>query len=138
MKGRLLLDTHAIIWMFSDGALSDAAASAIDEDWSLGRPLLVSPMSAWEIGMLVRKGRIRLPTTPLRWIRAVLETPGVALTDLSVEALVDAPFLPENALRDPVDQILVSTARTADLVLITRDEPILRYGAAGHVRVIAC
>ncbi|MNF14334.1 hypothetical protein D3C80_2165180 [compost metagenome] len=39
---------------------------------------------------------------------------------------------------DPIDRILIATAREYDLTIITRDRAILDYGAAGHVRTLAC
>jgi PIN domain nuclease of toxin-antitoxin system len=134
----LLLDTHAILWMFGGEALSGPATAAIDEVWTSGGALLVSPISTWEIGMLVRKGRIALPIAPMRWVKAMLEAPGVQLAEMSPEVLVDASFLPMCPLRDPADQILVATARATGSALITRDGPILSYAEAGHVQAVAC
>lgn len=39
---------------------------------------------------------------------------------------------------DPIDRILIATAREHDLTIITRDRAILAYGAAGHVKTLAC
>lgn len=138
MSRGLLLDTHALVWAFNQGALSTAARDAIDNAWSDGVPVMISKISAWEIGMLVSRGRLSLPTSPLRWFGGVLDTSGMELADLSPEILIDASFLPNSTMRDPADQILVATARAVDVPIITRDNLILAYAAAGHVRAIAC
>ncbi len=52
--------------------------------------------------------------------------------------LVAASYLPEPLHNDPMDRIIIATAREHDLTVITRDRLILAYGAAGHVRTLAC
>ncbi len=49
-----------------------------------------------------------------------------------------ASFLPGLLHGDAADRILVTMAREHDLTIITRDRAILAYGAAGHVKVLAC
>ena len=46
--------------------------------------------------------------------------------------------LPGAVHGDPMNRILISTARTLDLILVTSDRPILKYGADGNVRTLAC
>jgi PIN domain nuclease of toxin-antitoxin system len=51
----IVLDTHAWIWWRTDPArLSNTAEQAIAEADALG----LSSISVWELGMLVRRGRI--------------------------------------------------------------------------------
>ena len=138
MKRGLLLDTHALVWAFNHGDLSSAALTAIDHLWTDGGQLVISKISAWEIGMLARRGRLSLPASPLRWFNGVLATPGAMLADLTPEILIDASDLPACTMRDPADQILVATARALDLPIMTRDRAILSYASEGHVRAIAC
>ena len=53
----LLLDTHAIIWIGEGEPIERKARRAVEAARSEGG-VLVSPISAWEIGLLVTKGRI--------------------------------------------------------------------------------
>ncbi len=99
--------------------------------------MLVSPMTAWEIGMLVARGRLALSEDPQRWFEALLET-GVELSVMSPAILVASSFLPQSPLRDPVDRIIVATARAQGFRIMTRDRPILDYAVTGHVQAIAC
>jgi PIN domain nuclease of toxin-antitoxin system len=46
--------------------------------------------------------------------------------------------LPGRLHDDPIDRILVATARREGLTLITRDRAILDYAAQGHVRALPC
>lgn len=65
----ILLDTHAALW-FAGGNLSPRVARTI-ELAAAHDELLLSPISAWEIGLLVKKGRVVLDA-PLRdFVRAL-------------------------------------------------------------------
>jgi PIN domain nuclease of toxin-antitoxin system len=67
-------------------------------------------MSAWEIGMLSAKGRLRIPLSPLDWFQRLLRSPGIAVADITISALIASSLLPGFPPRDPVDRILLATA----------------------------
>ncbi|WP_375415156.1 type II toxin-antitoxin system VapC family toxin [uncultured Bradyrhizobium sp.] len=134
----LLLDTHAVIWLFEDKPLAPKAAAAIEAAYRDDTPLLVSSITAWEIGLLVSRNRIGLSATPQRWFARVLATPGMQLAEMSPDILVAASFLPGNPPRDPADRILLATARDLGATLVTRDHAILAYGKSGQVSTLAC
>jgi PIN domain nuclease of toxin-antitoxin system len=133
----VLLDTHALRWLDSGARMTRASIATIDDAAGRGE-LLVSPVSAWEIGLLVRKSRIRLDLEPLPWFERFLRLPGVRLTPLGVAAAILSSFLADPFHGDPADRLLVATARTVPATLITRDARILRYADAGHLRALAC
>ena len=134
----LLLDTHAVIWLFEDMPLAPKALSAIEGAHRDGSPLLVSPITAWEIGQLVSLNRISLSATPYRWFARVLATPGMQLAGISPEIMIASSFLPGKPPRDPADRVLLATARDLGATLVTRDRAILAYGASGQVGTLAC
>lgn len=133
----ILLDTCAILWSVDDDGLSEDARAAIAAAEAEGAPILASPISAWEIGLLVARGRLALPTAPGEWFATFLEQ-GVGLAAMTPQVLVNSSFLPGAELRDPVDRILAATARALGYRLMTRDRALLAYGEAGHVQVLAC
>jgi PIN domain nuclease of toxin-antitoxin system len=133
----LLLDTHALLWLDSGAPMARESIAAIDDAAGRGE-VLVSPVSAWEIGLLVQKGRIRLDLDPLPWFERFLGLPGVRLTPLGVAAAISSSFLREPFHGDPADRLLVATARELAATLITRDTKILSYADAGHLRALAC
>ena len=135
---RLLLDTCAVIWIASDAPLSDSAVQAIDTAADAGEPLMLSPITGWEIGLLVRRGRLALPTEPAAWLDRVMEAPNVLLAELTPHVLLASSFLPAHPPDDPADRIFIATARKHDLTIVTRDRSILDYASAGHVRALAC
>ena len=63
---------------------------------------------------------------------------GITEQLVTTEIFISSCFLPEPLHKDPFDRILIATAREHDLTIITRDRAILAYGAAGHVRTLAC
>jgi PIN domain nuclease of toxin-antitoxin system len=134
----LLLDTHAAVWFFENMPLARAATEAIDAAPRDGTPLLVSPITAWEIGQLASRGRIDLSAAPHRWFRGLLATPGIQLAELAPDILIAASFLPGTPPRDPMDRILIATARELAATLVTRDRAMLAYGESGNVSVLAC
>jgi PIN domain nuclease of toxin-antitoxin system len=133
----LLLDTCAMLFIGNGTGIDDDADIKIGSAAANGR-LFVSPMSAWEIGVGVAKGRLMLPTGPLEFFNRFVERIGARLSSVTPEILVGSSILPGNPHNDPMDRILIATARMLDMILVTRDGPILAYGRAGHVRTLAC
>lgn len=132
----ILLDTCAAIWLANRSRLSDAAIEAAREALS-GDALFVSPITAWEVGMLVSRGRLALAMEPTLWFAQLLEA-GIKLARTSPDILITASFLPQPSLRDPADRIIAATARANGYSLMTRDRPLLDFGAAGHLHVTGC
>lgn len=95
-------------------------------------------MSAWEIGTLISKGRLPTSKRALRWFADFVTEANVAVLDVTTELLLASSFLPPPVHNDPADRILIATAREHGLTIITRDQAILAYGAAGHVKTLAC
>lgn len=134
----LLFDTCAVIWTARDEPLSEMAEDAVNTSHPQGRRLYISPFSAWELGILVSKGRLRLSLPPSDWFEHYLRNGQCHLADLSPQILASASFLPGKPPVDRADQILISTARAMDLTMITRNRAIIDYGQEGWVRILAC
>jgi PIN domain nuclease of toxin-antitoxin system len=133
----LLLDTCAAIFIVTGQGLSAEAEGALSRSQAGEVATFMSPITAWEIGMLTARGRLRLAAPPAQWYRAILAR-GVREADLSAEILTASSDLPSCGLRDPADRILAATARANNYTLVTRDRPLLAYAEAGHIRALAC
>jgi PIN domain nuclease of toxin-antitoxin system len=133
----LLLDTNAAIWLLRDELVS-RALDALEAAAQANVPTFVSPITAWEIGQLVARGRLSLQMMPQRWFQRVLEQPSVRLAEMSPDLLIASSFLPGKPPRDPADRIIAATARDLGAMLITRDRALLAYGGEGHISVLAC
>jgi PIN domain nuclease of toxin-antitoxin system len=137
VSGRpILLDTCAAIWLSNNDEMAADAEASLAAAADSGA-VLVSPITAWEIGLLVSRGRIALSRPPLVWFEQVIDL-GIVLAPMPTNVLVDSSFLPAPAPRDPADRIMAATARAYSYRLMTRDSALLDYGGAGHVEVIAC
>lgn len=124
--------------MAEGASVSQAAVAALDEAAQTGEPVCVSPMSAWEIGLLASKGRLTISVSAQAWFERLLATPGVQLTELSVRTLIASSYLPGLPPRDPADRIIIATAREHGLQIVTRDRSLLKYAAQGHVNALVC
>lgn len=134
----LLLDTNAAIWITQDHPLADTALQALTDADKEGVSVFVSPITAWELGLLVARGKIALPANPDVWFERLLEAPNTKLAEMPPKVLIASCFLPDMPVKDPADRILVATARELGLALVTRDRALLTYSEAGHVKAIAC
>ena len=133
----ILLDTCALIWLANKSPMRGEAQTALAEVDHQPGGIVVSPISAWEIGQLVARGRLVLMAEPLLWFRGALSA-GLALADMPPEVLVASSYLPGGRLRDPADRIIAATARAFSYRLMTRDAPLLEFGDLGHLQAIAC
>jgi len=132
----LLLDTHVWIWLNEGGAeLGDSVVRQIDGAAAQGLAF-VSVMSVWEVGMLHAKQRVTLGLALPLWVERALAPP-ITLGALTPEIAMNCHSL-SGLHSDPVDRILVATARIEELTLVTRDRVILDYAAQGHVRALPC
>lgn len=57
---------------------------------------------------------------------------------LSPEIAVESCALPDNFHVDPADRIIVATARLENLILVTKDQQILKYGKQKFVTCLTC
>lgn len=137
MPGSLLLDTCALIFVAEGAQLSAPAATAIAAASQAGN-LHLSPISAWELGKAVAAGKLNIVMKPLSYFESFLNSTGAHLCPMEPDVLVASSFLPGRIHRDPMDRILIETARHNNMTLVTRDRKILAYGAEGHVKVMAC
>ncbi len=138
MSSPFLLDTCATIWLMEGAPLSQNAMEEISAAYERSENLLVSPITAWEIGILVSRGRMPSVTTPSAWFKSLLAQEGISLATLSPDILIQSSSLPGDIHRDPADRIIIATARELGLAVVTRDQAILEYAEQGHVRAIEC
>jgi PIN domain nuclease of toxin-antitoxin system len=133
----LLLDTCAIIFIAENQTIDPLARQQVRAA-SLAGGILVSPISAWEIGLLAAKGQLTFLLPPNAWFRSFLSNFGVRLTPLTPDIAIEASFLPPPLHGDPADRLLIATARALSVPIVTRDRRILAYAQAGFVAAIAC
>ncbi len=133
----LLLDTHC--WLWAQLGLiqnfSRAGLHAIRSGESEGK-LRISVISIWEVAMLEKKGRVALPMNVRTWVDQALSKPGIAVTPLTAEIMIESVHLPGEMHGDPADRMLIATARVLGATFLTKDEPLIRYSHQRHVRAL--
>jgi PIN domain nuclease of toxin-antitoxin system len=133
----LLLDTNALVYLAEGLPMRGTALAEIEAAGRAGA-VLVSPVSAWEVGLLAARGRLPLSLEPRLWFDTFLARPGMRLAPLTPSAALLSAFLPGDLHADPADRLLAATARELGAPLVTRDARLLAYAAAGHMRAVAC
>jgi PIN domain nuclease of toxin-antitoxin system len=133
----LLLDTH--VWVLSvEGdvrRIGRRARQALMRAESR-ESIRISPASLFELTALHTLGRVRLARPVAQWVDEALDAAGVRIAELSPSIAIDAGSIPRDALADPLDRLLVATARRLDATFLTSDARILDYAAStANVRV---
>jgi PIN domain nuclease of toxin-antitoxin system len=119
---RLLLDTHIWLWsLLKPESLSRRVASELD---SAENELWLSPISIWELFILVEKGRVVLDRPPARWVAAVQESVPFQEAPLTGEVAIRSRTI-DLPHQDPADRFIAATAAVYGLTLVTSDEKIL-------------
>ena len=124
----VLLDTHAWIWSIEgDTRRVGRKAQALLVRAEERERIRVSPVSIFEIVALHTSGRLRLSRPAEGWIQDSLSAAGVRLAEVTPAIAIDAGAIPRTALADPLDRLLVATARQLDATFLTADQQILQY-----------
>ena len=121
---RLLLDTH--IWLWSHVEPERLGARLRRKLQDISTELWLSPISIWELGLLVDRGRFIIEggQSVSSWVERAL-----ARAPMNDAALTRAIAQETRSVRlehdDPADRFLASTARVLELTLATADERLL-------------
>jgi len=138
MMTPLLLDTCAAIWLAEAELIAKDATQVLEEVYDAGAGVYVSPITAWEIGLLNSRGRLALLIKPQLWFQRLFDVLSFRLADMSAQLLIASSFLPGTPPRDPADRIIAATAREYGYRLVTRDRLLLDYAEQGHIQAVIC
>jgi PIN domain nuclease of toxin-antitoxin system len=120
----LLLDTCSLLWLASDDdALSVKAKKAIMDN---AGALFVSSISAFEIAIKTRNGKILLPLPTGEWFTEALDFHGIReipITGLIAALSVQLPHVHD----DPCDRMIIATAQIHAMKICTCDRLIKKY-----------
>lgn len=132
----LLLDTHVWVWSVEGNAQRiGREARRLLSCAELRDRVRVSPLSLFEVTALHLAGRLQFSRPLDQWISGALGA-GIRMADLSSAVAIEAGYISRTVLADPMDRLLVATARQLDATFLTADERILEYAALSEgVRV---
>lgn len=129
----ILLDTHAWVWWLGvPEKLSPPARERIDAEVDGGR-VLVSAISAWEVALLVKKGRLELTMEVDRWMARSEALPFLDFVPIDPRIAVHSVQLPEPLHDDPADRLIVATALSLGLDLVTKDAKLHAFPGVAAV-----
>ncbi len=122
---RLLLDTHVLLWWFTDDIrLSVAARQALADPANL---LFASAASAWEVATKQRLGKLTgVPEAAARWVE-LLQADGIAPLPVNQQHALRAGSYAQPH-RDPFDRMLAAQSEIEDLTLVTADPELPAFG----------
>jgi len=123
----IVLDTHSWIWWVSGSSfLSDTAKQIIDEAVT-EMNIYISSISAWEVAVLVSRGRLKLTMSAGDWVAASEALPFFEFVPVSNSIALKSVQLPGPLHNDPADRIIIATTVSLGAVLVTKDEKIRNY-----------
>lgn len=115
---RILLDTHALIWWFTDDPqLSKRARTLISDPRN---DILVSSACAWEISTKVRLGKLDAALGIVEAYADLIAADGFIHWSVSYRHALRAGSYPQPH-RDPFDRMLSAQAELDGLLLLTLD-----------------
>lgn len=119
-----LLDTHSLLWWWTDAErLGVAARTAIESD----DRIVVSIASIWEIAIKTASGKLDVIENFQRDYPPLMSRNGFEALVITDDHALMAAFLPGRH-RDPFDRMLAAQAMIEDLTLITRDPQLAGFG----------
>ena len=119
---KLLLDTHIWLWTYQNPAklvrsIQEAISDPENERW-------LSPISIWEVVVLLEKKRITLHEEMSAWIETSKKDLTLREAPLTWEVADEVRFT-KLAHGDPADRFLAATAKVYGLMLVTSDQRLM-------------
>jgi PIN domain nuclease of toxin-antitoxin system len=120
----LLLDTHIWIWTLLDRDRLSARVQS--EILNRNNEVWLSPISIWELLLLLEHGRITVPgnPAPATWVEMALSARPIREAQLTRAVAMRSRSITMQT-SDPADRFLAATASVYSLTLVTEDARIL-------------
>ena len=122
----IVLDTHTLLWWALDpGRLSPAATASVQQMERRGG--FASAISIWELGTKIQRGQLELGISIGELARRIEQSATVQLLAVDTATWLRSVELVWDH-RDPADRVIVATAVSLGLPLVTADTEIQRFG----------
>jgi len=119
---RVLLDTHVLLWALSDDPKLSSKARRLIEN---AAEIYVSAATFWEMAIKVGLGKLDADLDEIRGY--CLESGFVELPITSEHAIAVKELEPHH--KDPFDRLIVATAISEPMRLLTADTQIAQYSS---------
>ena len=121
----IVMATCSIIWdALSPKDLSRKAKKAINKNEQKG--LIFCDISAWEIAMLIKKGKLQVEETPTNFINTILDSRNYIYKSITPEIADLSVNLGKEIIKDPADRLIVATSIIENIELITADKNLIK------------
>ncbi len=121
---KLLLDTHAFIWLDSTPEKLSPIALAACEDPS--NQIYLSVVSAWEIQIKTQLGRLTLAVPLMEMVAVQQADNGLQILPIELHHINALDSSPQ-AHNDPFDRLLIAQTKTEDAALVSADSQFKHY-----------
>ncbi|AIS12297.1 type II toxin-antitoxin system VapC family toxin [Pseudomonas chlororaphis] len=119
---RVLLDTHILLWALSDDPKLSAKARKLIES---AAEVYISAASFWEMAIKVGLGKLDVDLEQIREYCLASGFIELAITSEHAIAVKDL----EHHHRDPFDRLIVATAISEPMKLLTADPLVAKYSS---------
>jgi PIN domain nuclease of toxin-antitoxin system len=126
----LLLDAH--IWIWNDLQPERISSQVAQELASSSNDLWLSPVSIWELALLLEKKRIAIPLEFHIWVAESARDLQLKEVPFTWDVAQELRFT-QVPHKDPADRFIAATARVYDMTLVTSDQRLLQVP---HLKVL--
>lgn len=120
----MVLDTCALLWLAEGSPLLSKTAR---ERIAAAALVYVSAISAFEIGIKHRAGKLVLPLPTAEWFSSVARHHALVIHALDWDVCLAATELPP-LHKDPCDRFIIATAKSLGAPVLTPDPRFKGYG----------
>jgi len=120
---KLLLDTHVVLWFFSD--VEKLSKKAFDAVLNTANEKYFSIVSAWELAIKISLGKMHFDGG-IAELLSIVEDNGFVLLPVKAEYVKLVEVLPY-IHRDPFDRMLVASAMSENIPIISADINMQQY-----------
>ena len=121
---KILLDTHAFLWLVSDDSRLSHKAKAVFLDNN--HDLFLSAVSGFEIAVKHGLGKLKLFEPPMDFVRRRIENNNLIELPITMEHATNLQDLPL-IHRDPFDRLLISQSMVESIPLLSADKQMNAY-----------
>jgi len=120
---KYLLDTHTLIWYFEDSPKLPVAVYGLIDDAAIEK--FACSISLWEIAIKSSIGKMEMRFS-FDYLLGLITSSDLTILHIADEHLKGIANLPQ-IHKDPFDRLLISTAQSERMTIITIDENIHKY-----------
>ena len=123
----IVLDTHVWVWWLSESQSLPPKVQKLLTEAKARQAIFISSISVWEVAQLASRGRLKLTMDYADWIAQTESLSFINFVPVDNHIALRSVQLSPPLHQDPADRMIMATALTLGMPLITKDEKISRY-----------